>query len=135
MIGQSDVGKTCLISRYVNNIFEADTKSTIGVDCSNKLVTINELWGSCFLQNKEFLSNVLMNIWDTTGQEMFRSVNKMFYRGVNGIGLVFDLTNKSSLSNLDSWLGEFIESQGKENLDLSVFAFILIGNKTDLPNQ
>lgn len=66
---------------------------------------------------------------------MFRSVNNFFYRGVNGVGLVFDLTNKASLINLDSWLAEFIQSQGKEELDLSAFAFILIGNKNDLPNQ
>lgn len=65
---------------------------------------------------------------------MFRSVNKMFYRGVNGVALVFDLTNKNSLLTLDSWLGEFIESQGQEDLDLSAYAFILIGNKMDLPD-
>ena len=63
---------------------------------------------------------------------MFRSVNKMFYRGVNGVALVFDLTNKNSLLTLDSWLGEFIESQGQEDLDLSAYACILIGNKMDL---
>ena len=50
------------------------------------------------------------------------------------MALVFDLTNKNSLLTLDSWLGEFIESQGQEDLDLSAYAFILIGNKMDLPD-
>jgi GTPase SAR1 family protein len=49
LIGSSDVGKTCIIQRYVKNIFDKDTKNTIGVDCFNKFVTINELWGSSFL--------------------------------------------------------------------------------------
>ena len=50
---------------------------------------------------------------------MFRSINKMFYRGVNGVALVFDLTKEHTLDNLDSWLREFISSQGQEDLDLS----------------
>ena len=94
LLGQSYVGKTCLIQRYVKNVFDSETKNTIGVDCQNKLVTINELWGSSFMQgNQNFLKNVLLNIWDTAGQEMFKGINKMFYRGVNGVGLVFDLSN------------------------------------------
>lgn len=135
LIGSSDVGKTCIIHRYVKNVFDKETKNTIGVDCSNKLVTVNELWGSSFLQgNKDFLKNVMLHIWDTTGQEMFKSINKMFYRGSNGVGLVFDLTCTNSFNSLDTWLNEFITSQGQDNPDLSEFAFVLIGNKVDLPD-
>jgi GTPase SAR1 family protein len=74
----------------------------------------------------------MLHIWDTTGQEMFKSINKMFYRGVNGVGLVFDLTCPNSFNSLDSWLNEFISSQGREDKDLHEFAFILIGNKMDI---
>lgn len=65
---------------------------------------------------------------------MFRSVNRMFYRGVHGVGLIFDLTSQSSFKNLDSWLQEFIESWDKKDKELNEIGFILIGNKLDLVN-
>ena len=52
LIGSSDVGKTCIINRYVKNIFTPDTKNTIGVDCSNKVIAKNEIWGNSFMQDE-----------------------------------------------------------------------------------
>lgn len=59
----------------------------------------------------------------------------MFYRGVKGVGLVFDLTNQDSFNSLDSWLHEFIEAQGQKDYDCSEVSIILIGNKADIPKR
>lgn len=71
-----------------------------------------------------------LQIWDTMGQEMFRSINKMYYRGVHGVVLVCDLFSIESFKQLDSWLAEFLEKQDR-GADYNEFAFILMANKGD----
>jgi small GTP-binding protein len=102
------VGKTSIINRYVNNTYNEMSKSTIGVDCQNKLLPrqdLNDSMTSSDINHKN--ENIQMQIWDTTGQENFRSINRIYYRGSHGAALVFDLCNKSTLDSLDSWVCEF----------------------------
>jgi small GTP-binding protein len=114
-IGDSGVGKSSLITQYVDNIFTDSYISTIGVDF--KIKTIEHLGKTIKLQ-----------IWDTAGQERFRTITTSYYRGANGIIIVFDKTNKQTFLNIDKWLDE-VKYHSKENVKI-----ILIGNKSDLPD-
>lgn len=68
LIGSSSVGKTCIINKYVKNIFSVDTKTTIGVDFSNKLITKDEICGNSFARTKnEAMVDAMLQIWDTAG--------------------------------------------------------------------
>ncbi len=112
-IGDSGVGKSSLITQYVDNIFTDSHISTIGVDF--KIKTIEHLGKIIKLQ-----------IWDTAGQERFRTITTSYYRGAHGIMIVFDKTNIDSYLNINKWLNE-VKYHAKENVKI-----ILIGNKSDL---
>ena len=113
LLGNSDVGKSSLLLRYVDSVWNDAFVPTIGVDFKVKTLTINE-------------KKVKMQIWDTAGQERFRTVVATYFRGAHGILLLYDVTNKDSFKNLESWLIE-IEKNAKEKV-----LKILIGNKCDL---
>ena len=115
LIGNSSVGKTSLCHKYVNNTFKDTYMSTVGADYFEKTININ---------NKE----ILLRIQDTSGQERFRSISPNFYRNVDGIIFVFDVTNKKSFKDVDNWLKDVnaINPQSKR---------ILVGNKIDLLNS
>ena len=88
----------------------AHNKSTIGVDFANKPIPKSELCAySAFFTDKEQLNDVVLSIWDTAGQEMFRSINRSYYRNVQGVALVFDITNNDTFKSLESWLTEFLQ--------------------------
>lgn len=94
LVGNSDVGKTCLIRKYSdpdNFKMPSQKISTIGIDQVNMKIKINE-----------YLVNV--QIWDPAGQERFESITNTFYRGLDGVLLVFDLTKEKSYKNLTKWL-------------------------------
>ena len=116
LLGNSDVGKSSLILRYVDEVWSDTFVPTIGVDF--KVKTSN-------LENK----NIKMQIWDTAGQERFRNVISSYFRGAHGILLIYDVTNRDSFKNLESWLIE-IEKNASENV-----LKILIGNKNDLIDE
>ena len=120
IIGDSSVGKTSLMRRYVNHTFSEIYKSTIGVDFLNKTIKIN---------NKL----VELQIWDTAGSERFYSMNNAFYRGADACIVVFDLTNMKSFLNLENWIDEFLINSSPKNPDS--FPFAVIGNKSDLYND
>lgn len=117
IIGNSGVGKTSLIIRYIKNKFTNQYRITVGADLFSKEVTYN---------SKQYI----LQIWDTAGQEKFQSIGSAFYRGSDACVLVFDLTTKKSFEDLENWKREFIRQGGVKNEDS--FPFIVLGNKCDM---
>mmetsp|Transcript_13361 Transcript_13361/g.19153 ORF Transcript_13361/g.19153 Transcript_13361/m.19153 type:complete len:236 (-) Transcript_13361:149-856(-) len=118
LLGDSAVGKTNIVSRFVKNEFILDTKSTIAVEFSNKAVLVNN-------GNKE----VKAQIWDTSGQERYRSIASSYYRGALGCLVCYDVTNRQSFDHVTSWV-----SQLKQYADADCLIMI-VGNKTDLEDK
>ena len=116
LLGNSDVGKSSLLIRYVDQTWTEAFVPTIGVDFKVKTLEI---------ENKK----VKMQIWDTAGQERFRNVISSYFRGSHGLFLIYDITNKESFKNLENWLIE-IEKNASENV-----LKVLIGNKNDLEEE
>ncbi|KAM6979661.1 ras-related protein rab7 [Aplochiton taeniatus] len=120
LIGNSGVGKSSFMNRYVNHRFTNMYRATIGTDFLNKEINVD----GC---------TALLQIWDTAGTERFQSLGTSLYRGSHCCMLVFDVTSKASFSALEMWRKEFLV-QGEPS-DPADFPFIVIGNKTDLNNR
>ncbi|XP_033482181.1 ras-related protein rab7 [Epinephelus lanceolatus] len=120
LIGNSGVGKSSFMNRYVNHRFTNMYRATIGTDFLCKTVTIDG-------------DTVNLQIWDTAGTERFQSLGTPLYRGAHCCMLVFDVTSRASFSALVEWRKEFL-IQG-EPQDPSDFPFIVVGNKTDLSDR
>jgi len=116
LIGDSGVGKTCIIFRFTDNAFSSTFISTIGIDFKVKTVLING-------------KKIKLQIWDTAGQERFHTITTSYYRQAMGIILVYDVTNEKTFANISNWLRN-IEDHAKEDVEK-----IIVGNKTDLDNQ
>jgi len=117
LIGDSGVGKTCLLVRFKDDTFlTCNFIATVGIDFKNKIVTID---------NKK----VKLQIWDTAGQERFRSVTHAYYRDAQALLLLYDVTNQNSFDNIRAWLGE-IKQYAEEDV-----VIMLLGNKVDKPNR
>ena len=93
LIGDSGVGKTNLASRFAHNEFHADSKATIGVEFRSKTIEID---------GKE----IKAQIWDTSGQERYRAVTSVYYRGALGALLVYDVSRRATFENVQQWLRE-----------------------------
>lgn len=115
IIGDTNVGKTCILKKYVNDQFDENNSSTIGVEFLLKDVVIDS-------------TLIKLQIWDTAGQEIFRSVTQTYYRSANGAIVVFDITNEDSFNHLSEWIKDFIDNTGVNNI-------IIVGNKSDLNNE
>lgn len=115
LIGDSGVGKSSLLTRYVNDVYNTSFMSTIGIDFKVKTI---ELEGK----------KIKLQIWDTAGQERFRKIVSSYYRGAQGIAFVFDLTDSKSFNNLAYWISDV----KKQIEDDSHIKTILIGTKADL---
>jgi Ras-related protein Rab-1A len=113
LVGNSNVGKSSLFLRFVDEIWKENFVPTIGVDFKIKSIKID---------NKI----IKLQIWDTAGQERFRSILSSYYKGANGILLLYDITNVNSFKSLSNWLID-IEKNSSKNVKK-----ILIGNKCDL---
>ncbi|KAI0668357.1 GTP-binding protein ypt1 [Trametes maxima] len=113
LIGDSGVGKSCLLLRFAEDAFTDSYLSTIGVDF--KIRTID-------LEGK----TVKLQIWDTAGQERFRTIAAAYYRGAHGIIMVYDVTESETFSNVKGWIQE-IERYASEGVKK-----LIIGNKSDL---
>ena len=116
LIGDMKVGKTNIVSRYIKNEFNKDSMSTIGVEFGSKELVIEG-------------HNVKVQIWDTAGQEKYKSITNAYYKGAKGAFVVYDITNKNSFDNADNWLNNLRASADKK------CSIILIGNKSDLENK
>ena len=116
MIGDSGVGKTCLLMQYASKTFIKTFITTIGIDF--KIKTVNVCGKTVKLQ-----------IWDTAGQESFRSITRSYYRGAAGALLVYDITRRETFTQLTKWLTEAREN-GSSNM-----VIMLIGNKSDLNHR
>jgi small GTP-binding protein len=115
IIGESGVGKTSIISQFIDQIFQKDQQSTIGGTFSTKTIKCG---------NGKILK---LEIWDTAGQERYRSVTKMFYKDANAAILVYDITNKFSFEELQNYWMEQVKESSPKNTILAVVA-----NKSDL---
>ena len=119
LIGDSLVGKTCLIQRYVNGTFKGDYISTVGLDYHTKLEIINNL-------------NVSVKLWDTAGQERFKALTASFFRNAEGVVIAYDVTNSESFDNLKFWISSIKTNLFEKNIFIPI---IIIGNKIDLEDM
>jgi small GTP-binding protein len=113
LLGGSGVGKTCIINRFSNNLFDENSISTSGGSYSVKDVTVNGKTVHC-------------DVWDTAGQEKFRSLTKHFYKDAYIVCFVYDITSRDSFDQLKGWYND-LKQNGEKYTVLAV-----VGNKTDL---
>ena len=117
LLGDSTVGKTCFLLRYMDETFIDSHMATIGLDYRLKTMILGEQ------------KIVKVQLWDTAGQDKFRAITRNYYKGANGIILIYDVTNINTYENIKKWLNEI-----KEEISDKV-SIILIGNKIDNENQ
>ena len=118
LLGESTVGKTSIIIRYIENTFNDSNTSTCGVDVKHKYVSCDN-------------NKIRLDIWDTAGQERFRGLAKNYFRGAHGFILVYDITNKESFIKLKGWIKDAKEKINKEDS----FKIMVVGNKKDCEND
>lgn len=116
LIGDSGVGKTCILFRFSDDAFTSTFISTIGIDFKIKTV---ELRGK----------KIKLQIWDTAGQERFHTITTSYYRGAMGIMLVYDITNEKSFENIVKWLRN-IDEHANEDVEK-----MILGNKKDMADK
>mmetsp|Transcript_27822 Transcript_27822/g.41062 ORF Transcript_27822/g.41062 Transcript_27822/m.41062 type:complete len:212 (-) Transcript_27822:319-954(-) len=112
LIGDSGVGKSCLLLRFADDAFTESYISTIGVDFRFRTVKIDK-------------KTVKLQIWDTAGQERFRTITSAYYRGADGIIMVYDVTCQESFEHVNDWLKEVNRYASEGTCKL------LVGNKSD----
>ena len=117
LLGDSTVGKTCFLIKYTDQSFQDIHMATIGLDYRVKTMKLKN--------NKE----VKIQIWDTAGQDRFRSITKNYYKGSHGIILIYDITNRRTFENVQKWI-----SQIREETSQNVVIY-LIGNKIDMKEE
>jgi small GTP-binding protein len=115
LIGNSNVGKSSILKRYIQKVFDDNYSCTIGVDFFMKSITIGE-------------KTIKLQLWDTAGTEKFRSITTGYYRGANAALVVFDLTSKKSFTALNEWIQNYYKYSNPD----SVKNVVIIGNKCDL---
>ncbi|GMH96871.1 hypothetical protein TrVE_jg13211 [Triparma verrucosa] len=113
LIGDSGVGKSCLLLRFADSTFTSAYITTIGIDFKIKNVEVGG-------------KRVKLQVWDTAGQERFRTITKAYYKGAQGILMVFDVSNEDSFVNVTNWM-EQIKDNASEGVKI-----ILLANKVDV---
>jgi Ras-related protein Rab-8A len=114
LLGDSGVGKTCLLTRFADKKYSPSLVTTAGIDFKVQYFEVNGIKVKC-------------QIWDTAGQERFHVITKAYYKGAHGIALVYDVTDRRTLDNIDYWLGNIADNAQEE------VEQVLIANKVDLP--
>ncbi|EDR25554.1 GTP-binding protein YPTC1, putative [Entamoeba dispar SAW760] len=117
IIGESGVGKTALMQRFCDNIFEPCYMPTVGVDFKLKLMKLNN-------------EIIKMQLWDTAGQERFRNITSSYYRGTQGVLIVYDVTDTSTFDQISSWFNEVMRKT-----EHNPPVIYIIGNKMDLKDR
>jgi len=116
LIGDSNVGKTCMLSRFSDNEYTDNYLSTIGVDFKLKTLEYNK-------------QKIKLQLWDTAGQERFRTITNVYYRGAHAIIIVFDLNDYATLENITYWFDQIIKFSSNNPF------VILVGNKCDVNSE
>ena len=116
LVGDSFVGKTNIMSKYLKNEFHEDSKATVGVEFGSKQFTIDG-------------HSVKSQIWDTAGQERYKAITSAYYKGAKGAFIVYDITRKNSFESVEKWVSDVTSVADKK------ITIVLIGNKSDLEDQ
>ncbi|XP_062276585.1 ras-related protein Rab-19 isoform X1 [Scomber scombrus] len=116
LVGDSDVGKTCVVQSFKSGIFIEKQQNTIGVDFTVRTLDIDG-------------KKVKMQVWDTAGQERFRTITQSYYRSAHGAMVAYDITRRTTFESIPHWVRE-VEQFGATSV-----VVILIGNKSDLHAQ
>jgi len=116
LVGDSFVGKTNIMSKYLKNEFHEDSKATVGVEFGSRQFNIEG-------------HVIKAQIWDTAGQERYKAITSAYYKGAKGAFIVYDITRKESFENVTKW-AEQLKASADKNLTI-----IIIGNKIDLEDQ
>ncbi|XP_006137280.1 ras-related protein Rab-7b isoform X1 [Pelodiscus sinensis] len=119
IIGSLGVGKTSLLHQFVHKTFYEDYRTTLGASILSKHITVDN-------------NPLKLQIWDTGGQERFRSMVSTFYKGSDGCMLAFDVTDRDSFESLDDWREDFLEKIIPTEQD---FPMVVLGNKIDLKER
>ena len=116
LVGDSYVGKTNILSKYIKNEFNRNTKSTVGVEFGTKILKIED-------------KIIKAQIWDTAGQERYKSITSAYYKGAKGAYIVYDITSRLTFESVDKWIQD-LNMNSDKNITL-----LLIGNKKDLADK
>jgi Ras-related protein Rab-11A len=116
LVGDSFVGKTNILSKYLKNEFHEDSKATVGVEFGSKEFNIEG-------------HSIKAQIWDTAGQERYKAITSAYYKGAKGAFVVYDITRKSSYESIDKWVNDLKATADKK------LTIVIIGNKCDLEDQ
>ena len=116
LIGDSGVGKTNILTRYVNDEFSFSTQSTVGVEFSGKII-------------KKDGKTIKLQIWDTAGEERYKSITSAYYKGSKGALVVYDISKRTTFENVNKWIDE-LKLKGNEDIII-----MLVGNKSDLEDK
>ena len=116
LVGDSFVGKTNIMSKYLKNEFHEDSKATVGVEFGSRQFNIEG-------------HSIKAQVWDTAGQERYKAITSAYYKGAKGAFVVYDITRKGSFESVERWVNDLISSGDKK------ITILLIGNKCDLEEQ
>jgi small GTP-binding protein len=116
LIGESGVGKTCLLLRFTDDTFTQNHQTTVGVDFKQKILLVDK-------------KIIKIQVWDTAGQERFRTLTKGYYKMANGIILTYDVTNRDSFESIKNWLKQ-VEQLAEKNV-----CRVIVGNKCDVEDK
>jgi small GTP-binding protein len=116
IVGDSAIGKSCFLIRYVRDTYDEDTQPTLGVEFLTKIIQTST-------------HRIQLQLWDTAGQELFRSVTSGYYRGSAGAIVMFDVTSRDSFESVSRWIQD-IHEVARTNV-----VTVLVGNKCDLADQ
>ena len=128
LLGDTSVGKTCLFKKITSGLFLSKNVSTVGID--RKTISYEQEFEE---EGKKVLKNININIIDTAGEERYRAITKTYYKGSNGIILIYDITNRKSFEHIKEWIDSI-----KSSLDSSnekKYTIFLLGTKLDLVNK
>ena len=115
LLGNSSVGKTSILERFISKKFSEFQRCTINVECKKKSILLGPT------------TSALLSIWDTAGEEKFRALTKNYYRDAQGILLLYDINDRKTFLDLNKWIIDIYEICKKEEISI-----ILVGNKIDL---
>ncbi|KAI8343246.1 ras-related protein rab-2 [Chlamydoabsidia padenii] len=113
IVGDSGVGKSCLLIQFTDKRFNAGRELTIGVEFGTRFISVDD-------------KQIKLQIWDTAGQESFRSITQSYYRGAAGALLVYDISRRESFDHISTWLAD-VRKHANPNTTI-----VLVGNKSDL---